>query len=45
VLSLDAASAFRQQARSRLTSAIRELFPSLKDSEKEPPAADWEASK
>ena len=41
VLSADAAESFRQQARSTLTSSIRELFPSLKDSEKPEPAADW----
>ena len=42
VLPADAAEAFRQDARSTLTAAIRELFPSLKDSDKEPPAADWQ---
>ena len=42
VLPADAAEAFRQEARSTLTAAIRELFPSLKDSDKEPPAADWQ---
>ena len=42
VLPADAAEAFRQEARTRLCSAIRDLFPSLKDSEKEPPAADWQ---
>lgn len=41
VLSADAAESFRQQARSTLTSSIRELFPSLKDSEKPEPPADW----
>jgi len=42
VLPADAAEAFRQEARSTLTASIRELFPSLKDSDKEPPAADWQ---
>jgi len=42
VLPADAAESFRQEARSTLTSAIRELFPSFKDSDKEPPAADWQ---
>ena len=42
VLPADAAESFRQEARSTLTSAIRELFPSLKDSDKEPPTADWQ---
>lgn len=42
VLPADAAEAFRQEARTTLTAAIRELFPSLKDSDKEPPAADWQ---
>ncbi len=42
VLPVDAAGAFRQEARATLTAAIRELFPSLKDSDKEPPAADWQ---
>ena len=42
VLPADAAESFRQEARLTLTSAIRELFPSLKDSDKEPPAADWQ---
>jgi len=42
VLPADAAEAFRQEARSTLTASIRELFLSLKDSDKEPPAADWQ---
>ena len=42
VLPAEAAEAFRQEARTRLCSAIRDLFPSLKDSEKEPPAVDWQ---
>ena len=33
--------AFRQQARATITSTIRELFPSLKDTEKPEPPADW----
>ena len=33
--------AFRQQARATVTSTIRELFPSLKDTEKPEPPADW----
>ena len=41
VLSADAADAFRQQARATITSTIRELFPSLKDTEKPEPPADW----
>ena len=41
VLSADAADAFRQQARTTITSTIRELFPSLKDTEKPEPPADW----
>jgi len=41
VLSADAAEAFRQDARTRITSAIRELFPSLKDTDKPEPPADW----
>ena len=42
VLPADAAESFRQEARSTLTASIRKLFPSLKDSDKEPPAADWQ---
>jgi hypothetical protein len=34
VLAADAVEAFRQEAASRLGTAIRELFPSLKDSDK-----------
>lgn len=41
VLSADAADVFRQQARTTITSTIRELFPSLKDTEKPEPPADW----
>jgi hypothetical protein len=41
LLSADAADAFRQQARATITSTIRELFPSLKDTEKPVPPADW----
>ena len=41
VLDADAAEAFRQQARATITSAIRELFPSLKDTDKPEPPADW----
>ena len=41
VLSADAAEAFRQQARATITRTIRELFPSLKDTEKPAPPADW----
>jgi hypothetical protein len=41
LLSADAADAFRQQARATITSTIRELFPSLKDTEKPEPPADW----
>ena len=41
VLSADAAEAFRGEARARITSAIRELFPSLKDTDKPEPPADW----
>ena len=41
MLSADAADAFRQQARATITSTIRELFPSLKDTEKPEPPADW----
>ena len=41
VLSADAAGAFRQEARARLTSSIRALFPSLKDTDKPEPPADW----
>ncbi len=41
VLAADAADAFRSDARSKLTSAIRELFPSLKDTDKPEPPADW----
>jgi hypothetical protein len=41
VLSADAAEAFRQDARARITSAIRELFPSLKDTDKPEPPIDW----
>jgi len=41
VLSADAAESFRQKARATLTSSIRELFPSLKESEKPEPPADW----
>ena len=41
VLSAEAAEAFRQQARATITTTIRELFPSLKDTEKPEPPADW----
>ena len=41
VLSADAAEAFRSEARATLTAAIRALFPSLKDTDKPEPAADW----
>lgn len=41
VLSADAAETFRGEARARITSAIRELFPSLKDTDKPEPPADW----
>lgn len=41
VLPADAAASFRQEVRAAVTSTIRDLFPSLKDSEKEAPAADW----
>ena len=41
VLSADAAEAFRSEARATLTAAIRALFPSLKDTDKPEPPADW----
>jgi len=41
VLSADAAEAFRNEVRATITSAIRELFPSLKDTDKPAPPADW----
>ena len=44
VLPADAATAFRQEVRARITSTIRELFPSLQESEKPAPEADWEPS-
>ena len=41
VLSADAAEAFRSEARAALTAAIRAHFPSLKDTDKPEPPADW----
>ena len=41
VLAADAAEAFRSEARATLTAAIRGLFPSLKDTDKPEPPADW----
>lgn len=41
VLSADAAEAFRNEVRATITSSIRELFPSLKDTDKPAPPADW----
>jgi hypothetical protein len=41
VLAADAAEAFRSEARATLTAAIRGLFPSLKDTDKPEPQADW----
>lgn len=44
VLPTAEAEAFRQEARQALTSAIRTLLPSLQDSDKPAPPADWQAS-
>jgi hypothetical protein len=41
VLSADAAETFRNEVRATITSSIRALFPSLKDTDKPAPPADW----
>jgi hypothetical protein len=41
VLPADAAEGFRQEVRAAITARIRELFPSLKDTDKPAPPADW----
>jgi hypothetical protein len=44
VLSSAAAEQFRQTVRQAITAQIRSTFPSLKDSDKPEPPADWQAS-